>query len=470
LGKTVWLAAKAGAAITLAVTVIGPRARAQAAPASGPLSLVEAVRQALRQNPSVAAFEYGAGAARSQIGVAQVAFLPNAGVTGQFDRGTDNAALGLSFASPLPAISGTVPVSDYSWRSAWTSAAGAYFAWEFLDFGRRAANVRYYQALASEAADASELARLDVAAHAADGFLTVLAGEQQANVARADVARWQTAARIIEALVQQQLRPGADASRAQAELAGARIRLAQAERNVELARAALAEALGVSAPLPPLAGGGLLGAAPPAAPPGDVAAHPRARAEAQAVAAAGARASELERAGLPRWYLLASLYGRGTGVRAPGNLASGLAGLAPTGAGNYAAGAGIDFSFTRWLQSRREAAAARLLARQQAARYRQIVLQLAAAQTRAQADLRAALAVARESPAELAAARTGEAQARVRYQAGLAGVVDWANAEQLLAQAENDAALSDLQVWRGLLETAYANGDLAPFLAAAGGR
>ena len=66
----------------------------------------------------------------------------------------------------------------------------------------------------------------------------------------------------------------------------------------------------------------------------------------------------------------------------------------------------------------------------------------------------AARAVAANTPVQLAAAQQSEAQARARYQAGLASVVDVADAQRLLAQAEIEDALARLEVWRALLARA----------------
>lgn len=450
------------------------RGAAGAAAAPAPLTLTAAVQAALTHYPAVLAAAHARLRAAADVSVARTNLWPNAGVGGQWDRGTDNATLGLSFASPFPGISGTVPTADYSWRSDWTSAAGGYFSWELLDFGRRAANVRYFEEIARQAADLEALARLQVAAHAADGYLSLLAAEQEQVVARADVERRRTADQIIHALVDQQLRPGADASRADAELSAARIRLTQADRAAAVAASALAEAMGAAPPLPPLAGESLLTA--PAGWPAVMAstaagtAHPEALAAARGVAAARAREAELAKSGLPRWYALAALYGRGTGVIGPGKLADGLSGLAPGTAGNWAAGLSVDFSITGWARARRQKAAAEEQTRLEQEREREVLLRLRGGQEVAAADLGAALVIARESPVELAAARAGEAQARVRYQAGLANITDLDDAEQLLTQAESAAALADLRVWRGGLESAFAAGDLRPFLALAGGR
>jgi hypothetical protein len=46
----------------------------------------------------------------------------------------------------------------------------------------------------------------------------------------------------------------------------------------------------------------------------------------------------------------------------------------------------------------------------------------------------------------------------------LATLVEVADAEGLLAQAEMDDAVARLNVWHGLFNVAFAQGDLQPFL------
>ena len=57
---------------------------------------------------------------------------------------------------------------------------------------------------------------------------------------------------------------------------------------------------------------------------------------------------------------------------------------------------------------------------------------------------------------QLAAAQQSEAQARARYQAGLASIVEVADAQSLLAQAEYQDQLARVDVWRALLAQAVA--------------
>ena len=76
----------------------------------------------------------------------------------------------------------------------------------------------------------------------------------------------------------------------------------------------------------------------------------------------------------------------------------------------------------------------------------------------------AARAVAQNTPIQLTAAQQSEAQARARYDAGLAGIIEVAEAQNLLAVAEYQDAAARVDVWRALLAKAVAQGNLASFV------
>jgi outer membrane protein TolC len=67
-------------------------------------------------------------------------------------------------------------------------------------------------------------------------------------------------------------------------------------------------------------------------------------------------------------------------------------------------------------------------------------------------------------PIQVKAAREAKQQVLARYEAGLATIVEVADAERVLAQTEIDAGLANLNVWRAILYEAAAVGDLEPFL------
>jgi len=102
--------------------------------------------------------------------------------------------------------------------------------------------------------------------------------------------------------------------------------------------------------------------------------------------------------------------------------------------------------------------------RAESAHYEQIIQDLNGQMEQARATLAAVRRVAQNTPIEVEAARASEQQANARYKAGLGNIVELAEAERILAQAEIDDALARLGVWRALLSVAVSAGDVQPFL------
>jgi outer membrane protein TolC len=176
-----------------------------------------------------------------------------------------------------------------------------------------------------------------------------------------------------------------------------------------------------------------------------------------------AREKALGRAALPRVSFLSAASVRGSGASVPGiDETNGLWPHVP----NWAAGISISFPImdTVAVQPRRRVEAQNEIAAHAA--YQQTLLTVTTAQARAGALYTAATAIARNMSAVLAAAQETEQRARVRYNTGLAPITEVADAQRLLSQAEADAAVARLSVWRALLAQAQAAGDLGPFLTA----
>ncbi|HEX7797210.1 MAG TPA: TolC family protein, partial [Vicinamibacterales bacterium] len=132
---------------------------------------------------------------------------------------------------------------------------------------------------------------------------------------------------------------------------------------------------------------------------------------------------------------------------------------------NWAAGVQVIFpnvfDFTS-LRARKAAAAA--TTRSEVAFYDEALLTVTSEQQAAAVFFQAARAIAVNTPIQLAAARQSESLARARYDAGLTSIVDVADAQSLLAQAEVQDELARIDVWRALLAEAVAQGDLTAFL------
>jgi outer membrane protein TolC len=365
--------------------------------------------------------------------------------------------------SVISPISGPVLPSE-SDQSVWGSAAGILFSWEPFDFGHRRAAVDAARAGQSQATAEASVTRLDVAVTATNAFMTLLAAQEAAKAARADLERRQVFANAVNVLVDNELRPGADNSRAKAELARARTRLIRAEQAEQISRAALADRLGIAGAPLQIESGPLLELPPVSGLPSTpVTAHPVAVAQRAKVDVAGAFVHVLDRSVYPKLNVQSTVFGRGSGANTDGTVAGGLNGLGLERA-NWAAGITVSFSLFDFfsLRARKEIEVSN--ERAEAARYDQTLQDLTGQLEKVRAALEGARRVAENTPIELQAARDTESQARTRYQAGLATIVDVAEAQGLLVQAETDDVLARLAVWNNLASLAAVQGDLQPFL------
>lgn len=446
------------AALISWVAITGPAWAQDASPTR--YTLESAVETALWNYPGLSAAQARVRAAEAGIELANAAFLPQASLHVQANRATDNNTTGLLFPQgTIPPLSG--PVSDAtSATSYWGSAAGVLVSWDVWDFGARQSRTRQAQASQTEAQEALGQTRLDVAYRAADAYFAAVAAGAVVRANEANLARTRALSTSVKTLVQNGLRPGADLSRVDAEDATARINVIQAREREAVARNQLARQLGVVAPV--IVSDATRYAASGASPwrPGQAEAHPAARLASASVALAEAEREAVARSANPRLTLLGAAFGRGSGA-GPGTALGD--GLAPNRF-NAAAGVAVSVPLLEGapLAANLRSREASISAEQ--ARLQEVVQGLGEATANADAAYQAAQAASQETPRLLQAARSRALQIETRYKAGLATMVDVADAQRLLTQAEIDDALAGVRVWRSLLQRAYAQGDLTPFL------
>ena len=436
------------------------------APPAG-LTLSQAVEGALQNYPSIRVSQEQINAAAAGIQLARTAYLPRVDVLAQANRATRNNVFGMLLPqNTIPSMSGPV-IGTNNLGTAWGSAIGTLVTWEPFDFGLRQASVDAAAAARAQREATLKRTQFEVAVAAADAYVTVVAAQETVRAAQAGVDRAETLSRTIGALVNAELRPGADASRAQAELAAARTQLIQARQALEISRANLAQFVGLEPAQIAISSPKLL-ELPPArtVAPLDTAANPLSLDQNAVVEQVRAQLKILERSYFPRFYLQGAAYARGTGAELNGNNLGGLNGLAPT-TQDYALGFTVTFPvFDRASIRAREAEESATM-RAETARYQQIATDLKARWNVAVATLGGARNVAANTPVQVAAARAATDQATARYRSGLGNIDEVAEAQRLLTQAEIDDALARLGVWRALLGVATSAGDLQPFLAEA---
>lgn len=428
------------------------------------LTLTEVIETAKTHYAAIKAAQAQQQAAFGTIGLARTAYLPHAEMLWQTNRATANNIYGLLFPqSVIPNISGPVIASDNT-RSAWSSGAGALISWQPFDFGVRSANVDAARRGNDAATQATAVTVLEITASAGSAFFDVAAAQQLVSVAQANVTRYESFAKAVHVLVENQLRPGADASQADAQLAAARNQLIQAETQASVRRSALAQYIALPGNQIAIDADIVLGA-PPAADlePKPATSHPAVLEENALTLQQVAQKRVLDRSYAPSFSTLGAISGRGAGTGLTGNFPGGTAGLAPD-TFNWALGAQVTFSAFDFfgLHQQKKIQDAKIEAER--ARYDLSLTNVSTAVEQARATLNGARRIAANTPAELAAAQASEVQQQARYRSGLATVVDVTAAESILAQAEADDAIARLGVWRAELGIAAAQGDLDPFL------
>jgi outer membrane protein len=453
--------------VTAALTLCAPARGQPSAPAR--MTLDEAVARALANHPRLRASRANEHAAEARVDEARTRELPGVGASAEINRSTANTPPGAFFLA-----SGFVPVAGAPRGTtidagSWQTGVSLWANWDVTSLARQAAEVDVALAAKGATEQTTHVRELETAYATADAFVAVLAAREASRAAEASFARARVFHIVVRALVDQDLRPGVDAARAESEVARAETVLARAQQNDALRSAELVEAIGGSdRPIEPEPGTLLapideVRVAPTAA----VDAHPVVRQKTMTIERASAQRRAINLQFLPRIDLLASVWLRGSGVY--GSAADGLAPNIP----NWAIGAVATWNVLDWSAIRARARAADATRDAAVADRDDAALTVTGQVRAASAILEGSVRIARTTPTALATARAVEQQTLARYQAGLAQAVDVADAQRALAQAEADDAVARLEVRRAALLVARAAGNLAPFFAsvrAAGGR
>lgn len=447
-----------------------PLAQAQVtSPPSPVLTLADVVQSAVREYPLIHVTQEELNASAANIELARTAYLPRIDGLAQFNRATRNNVFGaLLPQSVIPSMTGPVLGTNNA-GSVWSSATGLLVNWQPFDFGVRHANVQASVAARDAARAVVQRTQLEIGTAAADAFLTLIAARQTEKSAAAAVDNWGVLLRSIHALTSAQLRPGADESRIEAERAMSGTQLAYARQAEETSRATLAKFM-------PGADDGrvvfdtdhLLDEPSPLLDddaPFQTGQHPVMVEQKAMTAQAAAQLHAAERSWVPQFNLEGATFARGTGAQTDGSRLGGASGLTPNVA-NYAVGLNMTFAFMDFasIHAREAAQAATVRASKSNEQVADRNLQEQFAMARA--AVRAARAVAANTPVEMKAAHMAFDQAQARYKAGLAPIDDVAQAQRLVVQAEVDDSIARLNIWRALLRLEASRGDIQPFVQA----
>lgn len=418
---------------------------------------------ALHNYPSIAAVQSKSKATAAKIELAKTEYLPRMDLFVQELRGSTNNVLGILFPPlSIPQVAGRQE-KPINFDSVWASNASAFFSWELVDFGLRHSRVKEARVDNDRTNKLLDVTKFAVACEAAEAFFGLVGAQQKVRAQRANVERMRVFAMTVNTLVNSDLRPGVDASRADAELAMAQDRLILAEQEQEIARAIFAERMGLAEPNVDADPGPLLvipeNSAPMVLQPFEY--HPVAVHQSAVIKAVQARLGVLQKEWRPRIYLESGIFSRGSGAQLKPSIAK--LGYLPN-IPNWAVGFKAEFHVFDIFAIKAREKGQRSLENEERSRYQEVMLRLRSRDSQAKALIDGASRLAKNAPLFLRAAVDTETRSRTRYGVGLNTVVDVAEAERLLTDAQVTYDLAGLGVWRSYLAAAEAHGDLAPFL------
>lgn len=427
------------------------------------LTLISALEQARRHYPTITGANFKAEAAREGITQAKTAYLPRVDFILDENYGTANNITG--FLAPqniVPNISGLVRSSNH-FQGGFGFTSGTLVSWEPFDFGLRKAHVNMARSATDQAKAQVALTQLEVEGRAADAFLSVLAAQQVVKAAGAKVERLRIFAETVRILADKEIKAKTDEYLAEAELIRSKDELIAAEQNYKIAQAGLIRWTGLRSESVEAIPGGLLKEVPANYfSVADLRNHPQAVAQKATVELVRAHKVAIDRTYAPRFYLRVPVYARGSSFN-PDLSINYRHGYYPTTL-NYAVSALMIFPAMDIFQLRAQKRAEQKLEQSEQSRYDEILLTLKEQDVRAKAMIEGATQIAANAPLKVKAAQEAANSARIRYRYQMASVNDVALDEQLLTQSQVEYATAQLQVWRALLASALARGDLKPFI------
>ncbi len=437
------------------------------------LTLPEAIEIAKQNYPAIKRKIAEKEAREFEFAAAKTVYLPSFIVQGQIVDATSNQLRGTFFPNEGTAIpvSGGIKVNGYTSDAVWSSFVTGLVNWKFFNFGKYKAGLDVARAsLTSADADYQNQVFQHVVrvcdTYLVDLMLKNMLRSQQANLARVKSLRDVTAS-----YVKAGLKPGVDSSLVNAEYSKASLQFLEAQRIAKEENLLLKELLA-------------LGGSEEIVLDTTVFAHrilfdlplhdtygenPRLRLAKSVANLNEQRVFAIRRRELPSISLLVSGWGRGSGISDKllddgtfvynKSLSAGI----PLRAFNYMVGVSTIWNVTSIFRTREEAHAQQSIARMAHEYYNEENLAVQTEWEKSKLRYRAALAALQQTPIQLQAARDAYAQAKARYDAGLATVLELTQTYALLNRAEVDATLAQGNVWQAILQYAGATGDLTVF-------
>jgi len=438
------------------------------------LTLKETLEIAKENYPSIRLKRAEKEASRYDLKSAQNNYLPGLVVQGQILNGTSNQVRGPFFPNEGMAIpvSGGIKPNGFTSTSTWTSYATGFVNWKFFNFGKFKTQVDAARAgaVAAEADYQNEVFQQQI--KVGDAYFLSLMANDMLKSQRANLARVKALKDVTSAYTQSGLKPGVDSSLVNAEYSKAILQLLETQRLASEQEVYLKELMGLKSNLPISLDSTIYFNNQPKTfeVNSEYGNNPRLIFLKSIVDVNEAKIKSIRRREYPSLSMIAGTWARGSGiadqVQPNGDFAYDKSFSSGVGFRPYLdwmVGVSTIWNITTLFKTGNEAKVQRQVTTMAQERYNEETLRVESEVERARLRYNAALEAARQAPIQLSAAQDAYAQARARYDAGLASILELTQTFALLNRAEVDASMARGNVWRAVIQFAAASGNMSIF-------
>lgn len=438
------------------------------------LTLKETLEIAKENYPSIRMKRAEKEASLYDLKSAQNNYLPGLVVQGQILNGTSNQVRGPFFPNEGMAIpvSGGLKPNGYTATSTWTSYATGFVNWKFFNFGKFKTQVDAARAgtVAAEADYQNEVFQQLI--KVGDAYFLSLMANDMLKSQRANLARVKALKDVTSAYTQSGLKPGVDSSLVNAEYSKAILQLLETQRVASEQEVYLKELMGLkSNSIISLDSTIYFNNQPKTFEVNsEYSNNPRLIFLKSIVDVNEAKIKSIRRREYPSISMIAGSWARGSGigdqVQPNGDFSYDKSFSSGVGFRPYLdwmVGVSTIWNITTLFKTGNEAKVQRQVATMAQERYNEETLRVESELERARLRYDASLEAARQAPIQLKAAQDAYAQARARYDAGLATILELTQTFALLNRAEVDASMARGNVWRAVIQFAAASGNMSIF-------
>jgi outer membrane protein TolC len=427
------------------------------------LSMEEAVEATINHYPTLAAQRSALEAFRANLQVLRDNRLPNVRLHDQVNVGTANGLSGSYFSLGLivPTAGGRRP--DNSAELASGNIALATADWEAYNFGRFEAENKLARADIAVGESGLEREQFNLRQVVINTYLDLVWLGQNLKIEQQNLARVDTARRIINNLVFNGIRPGLDSSLAAVELSRAKLSYYQLQEEYRRANVQLATLTGRpinEMQIDTAFNAGLLLGEPL---PSDVqSGHPLLRYRNNLLTRQNAEINLIRKSALPRISLLTSVWARGTSLDIDNN-------FGPLGPGfgysrsNFLVGVAATVNLTDFKRAKTRTNQQQWRVREATSLLAVEKLQLQNTVTMADSVMSTIRLALQELPVTLRSANAAYQQRLSLYNNGIENILALTDALQLLTRTERQVIEVQRRAVSARLQKAYATSDFDPF-------